>query len=329
MLRSLFVGFVGLWAITGDFSDLSDSIAWSQDNDRAERFFRFLDRNGNQQIDPDEYERMPGSVRERLQQAGVSGDRPISLEEFQRAQQAAEESRREGREERRREESRNNGDSRSSARTDSQKKTASKPKLTLALPAAYVALDRDKDGQIGFYEWERAKLAEFRQLDRNGDGFLTPRELQGAPAPPAMARETGTAPGTVVSSGTNPAPIGSSGPATVTALNPSGGGRDRFRGGGGPNGNRNTPMSERPPQPASTPAASEPPPLSPEERLAQQAQGYFKLVDKNGDGQISEEEWKASRGIRPVFERAGVTPTFPYSQADFVQKYREIKEKEE
>lgn len=38
-------------------------------------------------------------------------------------------------------------------------------------------LDKDADGQLGLYEWPRAKLAEFKTLDSNQDGFLTPAEL--------------------------------------------------------------------------------------------------------------------------------------------------------
>lgn len=45
------------------------------------------------------------------------------------------------------------------------------------LPESYQKLDKNKDGQIGLYEWERAKYAEFRKLDKNRDGFLTPQEL--------------------------------------------------------------------------------------------------------------------------------------------------------
>lgn len=45
------------------------------------------------------------------------------------------------------------------------------------LPEAFRAFDKNKDGQIGLYEWDRSKLAEFRKLDKNRDGFLTPQEL--------------------------------------------------------------------------------------------------------------------------------------------------------
>jgi hypothetical protein len=57
-----------------------------------------------------------------------------------------------------------------------------RPRVTIDLPAQYVAQDTDRDGQLGLYEWSRGNLAEFRRLDRNSDGFLTPRELAAQPA---------------------------------------------------------------------------------------------------------------------------------------------------
>ncbi len=48
---------------------------------------------------------------------------------------------------------------------------------TAVLPEAYRSRDKNGDGQIGLYEWERSKFAEFRKLDKNHDGFLTPQEL--------------------------------------------------------------------------------------------------------------------------------------------------------
>lgn len=45
------------------------------------------------------------------------------------------------------------------------------------LPAEFVARDKNGDGQIAMYEWDRKKYSEFAKLDKNGDGFLTPAEL--------------------------------------------------------------------------------------------------------------------------------------------------------
>ena len=45
------------------------------------------------------------------------------------------------------------------------------------LPAEYSPRDKNGDGQIALYEWDRKKFAEFAKLDKNSDGFLTPAEL--------------------------------------------------------------------------------------------------------------------------------------------------------
>lgn len=45
------------------------------------------------------------------------------------------------------------------------------------LPSEYASRDKNGDGQIGLYEWDRKKFAEFTKLDKNGDGFLTAVEL--------------------------------------------------------------------------------------------------------------------------------------------------------
>ena len=48
-------------------------------------------------------------------------------------------------------------------------------KLPKDLPSWFESLDRDKDGQVGLYEWkaDSRTLEDFRQLDFNGDGFIT------------------------------------------------------------------------------------------------------------------------------------------------------------
>ncbi len=60
------------------------------------------------------------------------------------------------------------------AETAATRKTRTSP-----LPAEYQSLDKDGDGQIGLYEWARSQYAEFKKLDKNHDGFLTPKELAG------------------------------------------------------------------------------------------------------------------------------------------------------
>ena len=64
-----------------------------------------------------------------------------------------------------------------SSPTGTRRGSSGKSKFAPSLPADYQARDKNGDGQIGLYEWDRAKYGEFAKLDRNGDGFLTAAEL--------------------------------------------------------------------------------------------------------------------------------------------------------
>ena len=55
--------------------------------------------------------------------------------------------------------------------------TPTRKSKSSALPKEFQAYDKNGDGQIGLYEWDRAKFAEFKKLDKNNDRFLTPQEL--------------------------------------------------------------------------------------------------------------------------------------------------------
>lgn len=57
------------------------------------------------------------------------------------------------------------------------KPTTASRKSLADLPKSIQSLDKDGDGQLGLYEWPREKLVEFKKLDSNKDGFLTPSEL--------------------------------------------------------------------------------------------------------------------------------------------------------
>ena len=62
---------------------------------------------------------------------------------------------------------------------DDRPNVARAGKLPPGLPAWFDQLDKDRDGQIGLYEWRRAgwPIEEFEKLDLNNDGLITPTEV--------------------------------------------------------------------------------------------------------------------------------------------------------
>jgi hypothetical protein len=63
-------------------------------------------------------------------------------------------------------------------RTEARPMVSRATRLLPGLPDWFTALDTDRDGQVGLYEWKRAgrTLADFRRYDENADGFITPDE---------------------------------------------------------------------------------------------------------------------------------------------------------
>ena len=154
-------------------------------------FFDRLDRNGDGRLGGDEMENMPGFFRGMVERAGIREG--ASRDDFSRGMDRVRQEfqeRRESGDSGRGGDDRGRGDDRSSGR--SGYKPAEKPRVTLDLPEGFRERDSDEDGQIGLYEWrewDRASVDEFLLLDRNGDGFLTPREL--APADEDSDRNSG------------------------------------------------------------------------------------------------------------------------------------------
>jgi hypothetical protein len=198
------------------------------------------------------------------------------------------------------------------------------PRVTVDMPGEFAAGDADHDGQIGLYEWtqwkSRAALGQFLGLDRDGDGFLTPRELtHSAEAKPVdVATFFQPSPALQV---TPPSATLSTAPSTPEASSAA-----------TPTPQVSSPRSGTPESPASV--VSTRPALivnDPQAVIAaadqgkvKQAERYFSLLDQNRDGSISESEWTNSRKLKPLFEQAGVDLAQPMSSDTFVSYYVRI-----
>lgn len=56
------------------------------------------------------------------------------------------------------------------------------------------------------------------------------------------------------------------------------------------------------------------------------ARHVFAMLDTNGDGRLSDEEWQASRGTRTAFERSELKLTLPATPDEFVPVYTKTRE---
>jgi Ca2+-binding EF-hand superfamily protein len=156
-----------------------------------------------------------------------------------------------------------------------------RPRLSVDLPEQYASRDTNQDGQLGLYEWPKTDWATFKRLDLNGDGFVTPQELE------RSNRSTTTVAATTAAAGGGPATT----PDSAATKSTSGEANSR-------------PDSKPAERPAANPAET-----------------AFNLLDRDKDGAISEEEWQRSLTTKSRFERAGITVSFPLPKGDFVRQY--------
>lgn len=175
-----------------------------------EEQFGRMDRNGDGKLEAGE---LPGQMSQFLKNLGLDPEKGVSKSEYvgaiQRVQMGGgfprgdrrrdgggrEGRRRDGEDgERRRDsggrrsrgneddsaqQSAENPDSESSSDEEESEKRE-KPRVTFDLPEDYTVGDRDGDGQVTFFEWRRwngKRFSQFVAMDRDGDGFLTPREI--------------------------------------------------------------------------------------------------------------------------------------------------------
>lgn len=179
----------------------------------------------------------------------------------------------------------------SSSNKSSKKTVKPKVRITKDLPSDYRDKDKNGDGQIGLYEWDRSAFAQFFDLDRNGDGLLTADELITA------AKKSSSSSKTSSISTTNLA-MASNSPATSLSIAP-------------------TPSSSTSSASPTSTSSSTTTPTSPGMKV-------FVGLDSNSDGKLTEEEWQRSRTARGKFEKAGIAISFPIQQAQFVELYKKV-----
>lgn len=192
-------------------------------------------------------------------------------------------------------------------------KKVEKQRVTVDMPAEFISMDRDGDKQIGFYEWKlarRSELASFSVIDRNRDGFLTPWELANKDTAKPAESIAQTAP---------PAATDSANGGGSTNGFASGGGRRRSR---FDNGNWNS--GEQSVAAATAAATSGADSGQSSEALEKEAHSRFYLMDGNGDGSLTSDEWANSRKIRPMFENAGIDISQPMPEAAFIEHYKKL-----
>ena len=188
MNRSLSVGLIFLFACGSLFGQQDEDPTVARRSNMEAQFDQ-LDNDGNGTLSEQELEDFSKKTLGSMRENGLRQGYPLSREEFVAAgvaqMEAREKKDREKDEERRQRKELKSDEpspsvspeSATSSPTGTRRNSSGKSRFAPSLPAEYQARDKNGDGQIGLYEWDRAKYAEFAKLDKNGDGFLTAAEL--------------------------------------------------------------------------------------------------------------------------------------------------------
>ncbi len=166
-----------------------------------------------------------------------------------------------------------------------------KPRITVDLPEQYASQDLDLDGQLGLYEWKLSAISQFRSLDTNSDGFLTPRELLVTPTDNSTAAaSTDSAPASASPASTtvSVSKTTTAKPTTAATSKKSGGNNSADKKSAG---------------------------------TIRIAKFTFRALDKNKDGKITADEWSKSKRTRDQFAKSKVTLKLPVDEAGFVAAY--------
>lgn len=214
-----------------------------------------------------------------------------------------------------------------------------RPRVTLDLQDDLVDGDTDGDGQIAFFEWrhwEGKKLSEFHELDLNADGYVTPREVEAIRGPTEEEKkETQVATADRRSSRTRDADSEESGDDKADgddersqanddgdrrgsdrdAAEQSDDNEDQRRDGRQDEESRSSRRDDRQRDEEEDRGSDE----SPDEARAA-AQRYFRLLDRDRDGEVAADEWQGGR-IRGMFEDDGIDLDESMSEDDFIDNY--------
>src|SRR5947209_9862065 len=219
-----------------------DKLSPEQIDRMAEDNFRKHDKNNTGQL---EFDEMPDNLKSSLSKYDTNRDGTISLEEYKPYYRDRIEAKMADRPQG----SADGGQSATpeglppapepaSAQEEEKKATVYRTgKMPKELPAWFVEMDVDKDGQVGLWEWVRVRgpeaVDQFRAMDRNDDGLLTVDEVL------SYTRLNSKSQGGEAIASNSPGEAQTRGvtSAEVSVSSPGGPGGGRFRGGPGGWGN--------------------------------------------------------------------------------------------